>query len=148
MYTQVSKIRHILPSNALRLSLKDTNQRILLLALILITAMLGDMIVSSFFDVLGKKSGIIMLNHALYNTISCLIWNRTISSSGLMLTSKDLRKKLDLTVTYRIVVVLEYVVSLILILVLLQILLGRYFSVTLVSYITTTIIVGILTYSL
>jgi hypothetical protein len=66
-----------------------------------------------------------------------------------MQVSKDLRKKKDIAVT----MVVQYVVSAILILVVLQ-LLGSYFSArliiaaTLVSYILATIIMGILSYSL
>jgi|GEM_PF-3905484 len=137
MYTQeVSKIRHILPSDALRLSLKDINLRILVLA--------------SSFDVLEESLAsswgimlFILPLTVIYGTGEYLLLR------FVMQVSKDLRKKNDIVVT----MVVQYVVSAILILVVLQ-LLGSYFCArliiadTLVSYILATIIMGILSYSL
>jgi hypothetical protein len=152
VYTQeVSQIRHILPSNALRLSLKDTNLSILVLAS---TALLADMIIFSFFDVLveslASSWGIMLFILPLtviYGTGQYLLGFE-------MQVSKDLKKKSDIAVTNGMVVVVQYAVSVILILAVLQILLGSYFSArliipaTFVSYIPATIIMGILGYSL
>src|SRR5262249_29301541 len=134
-------------------SLRDTNLGILILASILITAMLIDMIISSFIDVIGSLT-------SQWGIVLFIVLLAVIFGTGQYLllgfvkqVSKDLRKKkIDIAVTYRIVVVVQYVVSAILILVVLQIILGSYYSArliiaaTLVSYIPATIIMGILSY--
>jgi hypothetical protein len=115
--------------------------------------MLIDMIISSFFDVIGSL--VSQWGITLFTVLLAVIFG---TGQYLLLgfvkqVSKDLRKKkVDIAVTYRIVIVVQYVVSAILILVVLQIILGSYYSAkliiaaTLVSYIPATIIMGILSY--
>jgi len=115
--------------------------------------MLIDMIISSFIDVIGSLTS--QWGVVLFTVLLAVIFG---TGQYLLLgfvkqVSKDLRKKkVDIAVTYRIVVVVQYVVSAILILMVLQIILGSYYSArliiatTLVSYIPATIIMGILSY--
>jgi len=115
--------------------------------------MLIDMIISSFIDVIGSLTS--QWGVVLFTVLLAVIFG---TGQYLLLgfvkqVSKDLRKKkIDIAVTYRIVVVVQYIVSAILILVVLQIIFGSYYSArliiaaTLVSYIPATIIMGILSY--
>jgi len=105
--------------------------------------MLVDMIISSFFDVIGTKL-VSRFGLVLFVMLFAIIFG---TGQYLLLgfvkqVSKDLRKrKRDINLTYKLVTIIQYAVSGILILLITQIILGSYFSTrliiaaTLVSYI-------------
>jgi MFS family permease len=116
--------------------------------------MLIDMIISSFFDVIGGKL-VSRFGLVLFIILLAIIFG---AGQYLLLgfvkqVSKDLRKrKRDINLTYKLVDIIQYAVSGILILLITQIILGSYFSTgliiaaTLVSYIPATAIMGLLSY--
>jgi hypothetical protein len=137
----------------------DNSRRVLIIASIVIGALVTDMIISSFIDVLGNFGSL------TWRVVPFVIIYTIIYGVGQYLllgfvkqVSRDLRsKKRDIDIMYRIVVIIQYVVSAILLVIILQIILSAFsynhhysiyliIAATIVSYIPASIIMGLLSY--
>jgi hypothetical protein len=138
-------VNTFLPLRGIYNSLSNSNR------LVVIAALLIDMVISSFFDIIGKKVSAMLIFMVLLAII--FAGGQYILLGFVKSVSKGLRsKKTDINITYRAVTIIQYVISVILVILVLQILLASYFSssliiaATIVSYIPATIIMALLSY--
>ena len=133
---------------------RDNGARILVLASILIMSLLIDMILSSFFDVLGRTLvstwglALFVLNTTIFFGVGQYLLLGYVKRA-----TRGLRtKKVEINVTYRIVTIVQYGICLVLGLIILQMIFNSYHSTwlliaaTIISYVPASVIMLLLSY--